>query len=114
MGLAAMIADDLALVVDDTFAVTLTLFRSAGNTTVPITAAQRVPVGRNMNSYAGVLLSGDETIWHIPNNQVNPAANGREIRINDEITHGTTVYIVNGLTLAVLGTIWSCVCRNKL
>lgn len=107
------IADDLALV-DGLLTVSITLNRVAGNTTVTGITAQREQVGKNVANYGGMMLQGGETIWHIMDSQLNPAANGRVINAGDEITHGSTVYIVTAVTNKVIGTTWGCVCNTKL
>lgn len=113
MALPADIASDLALI-DGLYSVTLLLIRTSGTTSVSIASAQRESIGKNVANYGGYLLQGGETVWHIPDNLLNPSSNGRVINAGDEITHGSTVYIVTAIRHEVMGTVWGCVCNTKL
>ncbi len=114
MGLADMIADDLVNVVDDTVEVTVRLFRNGETDVITVPNSQREPIGRGMTNYAGYMLMGDESIFHVAHSQLNPNTEGREIRVQDEIVHGNVTYIVQSVSLRTLGTRWACVCRNKM
>lgn len=113
MSLVDDIANDL-LIVDGLLSVSLALIRTTGTTTVSIASAQREAIGKNVANYAGVMLQGNETVWHIPDTLLNPAANGRVINANDEITYSGTVYVVLAVRQDVLSTVWACVCNLRM
>jgi hypothetical protein len=98
---------------DNTEAVTVSLVRDS-TTTVSISAALQQDVSRRTESYLGVHVTGDETIWHVPNALLNPASNGREILIDDLITDaGGLVWAVVAVTRAAWKTRWECLCRRR-
>ena len=113
MAIPADIASDLALI-DGLVEVTVSLIRNSGTTSVSIASAQREAVAKNVASYGGYQLQGGETVWHIPDNLLNPSANGRVINARDEITHGSAVYIVTAVRYEVMGTVWGCICNAKM
>lgn len=113
MDVARAIANDMRFV-DGLQQITLRMIRTDGETTVTITQAQREPVGRNLQSFAGVQLMGNETLWHFADVKLNPQHQKRVVNPNDEITHGSTVYVVLGVTKKALDTVWSCVCNPKM
>lgn len=107
------IADDLTLI-DGLRSITVSLVHGSGTTSVSVASAQREPVRKGMQLFSGVMLQGNETLWHIPDSLLNPSDNGRVIDVNDEITDGSTVYNVIAATKSVMGTVWSCACNLRV
>lgn len=86
------------------------------NTVVQIAGAWLKPIKGSLSDYGRMNLQGDETLLHIPDTELNPNGEGREIRTNDQIEFGGTTYQVTsaGATLKTVLTDWVCVCRKVL
>ena len=62
-------------------------------------------------TYSGARIEGASTIINIPDHQLNPAANGREMRQDDRIVFLGQTYVVSalGANLVSHRTRWECV-----
>lgn len=82
--------------------------------TVTVTDAWIKPISGKMVQYSQFNISGDETLIHIPDSQLNPGNEGREIRSDDQIVFNGIRYNVTaaGTTLKTLQTDWVCVCKK--
>ena len=87
---------------------------SASPTTVNIFNAWLKPMDVRLSAYGNLNLQGDETIIKIPDSELNPTSNGREIRSRDQITIGGTHYRVVSARLMSLRTVWQCVARKEI
>lgn len=86
---------------------------NASATTVVCPGAWWKPLKSGSTTYSGYALTGTETLLNIPDSELNPAANGRVIKPDDEITVAGTVYIVQVATLKSLRTRWECLVNNR-
>lgn len=109
----AKVGGFLANVADGTEAVTVTLARTSGDVAVSVDNALRQPVTRKFQMAGGVNLESADTVFNIPDSQLNPAANGRVIQPQDTIAGGGVTWIVQHAQLATLGSRWECVCARK-
>lgn len=111
--LATAIADDMDFF-DGLQSGTVTLKRyGASDVTVSITAGLPQPLDNRMQTFNGVVLTGDEVIINLKNNELNPSANGRVIMPQDEITLGGVTYSVVAARLATVQTRWECACSQR-
>lgn len=109
-----LVVDDfLTEIADGTEAVTVSLVRTSGSTTVNVTHALRQPMTRNFQLSSGVHFEDADTVWNVPDKELNPAANGRVIQPQDTIFAGGVTWLVQSATLATLGSRWQCVCSRK-
>jgi hypothetical protein len=111
--LADAIADDMDFF-DGLTSGTVTLKRyGASDVTVSVTAALPQPLDNRMQTFNGVVLTGDEVIINIKQKELNPSSNGRAIMPNDEITVGGITYNVVSARLATVKTRWECACSQR-
>src|SRR5262245_58997084 len=105
-----MNANDLAqdaLAFDGAENVAVTLRRADGQIALSVAGALRGPLARGERDFAGVTLSGDEVVWHVP----DAALAGNEIHPGDSISAGAQAWVVVAVEHSTLGTRWRCVCR---
>lgn len=105
--------DFLTEIADGTEAVTVTLARVSGNTTVSVANALRQPVSRK---FSGMLnIETAECVFNIANKQLNPLGNeGRVIQPRDTITDASNVvFIVVAVFQATLRSRWEVICNRK-
>ncbi|WP_157606139.1 hypothetical protein [Schlesneria paludicola] len=67
-----------------------------------------------LSTYGGFNLQGNETRINIPDHELNPMENGREIRPGDQICVTGVNYIVLSTRLASVRTVWECLCRKEM
>ena len=109
------IAQSLMSLVPDRLAAVLTLLPdSASPITLNVSNAWLKPLDVQLSAYGNLNLQGDETIVKIPDSELNPASNGREIRSRDQITIGGANYRVVSARLMSLRTVWQCVVRKEI
>ena len=109
------IAQSLLRIVPGRLAAVLTLLPdSALPITVNVFNAWLKPMDVRLSAYGNLNLQGDETIIKIPDSELNPTSNGREIRSRDQITIGGTNYRVVSARLMSLRTVWHCVARREI
>jgi hypothetical protein len=82
--------------------------------TVAIASAWLKPLDVSLSEYGNLNLQGDETRIKIPDYQLNPNNEGREIRARDRIIVNGTNYRVISATLTTVRTVWDCVARKEL
>ena len=113
--LSRMLARSMMSIVPEKVAATLTLLPdSAAPTTITVNGAWLKPLDVRFSTYGNLNLQGDETRISIPQHELNPADDGREIRTRDQIAiHGAT-YLVLSATLKTVRTRWECVVRKVL
>jgi len=87
---------------------------SASPDTVKVFNAWLKPMDVDLSTYGNLNLQGDETMIKIPDSELNPASNGREIRSRDQIAIGRTNYRVVSARLMSLRTVWQCVVRKEI
>ena len=104
------LAEDL-LLVDNVQSVTLTLKRSSGDVSVTIDHANNGPLDKNLDSSFGT--EGNAYAWTIPDVELNPASEGREIRPQDELNDGTHVYVVLTASNGACGGKWTLTTNRK-
>lgn len=103
------IAEDL-LLLDNVQLVTLTLKRST-DVTVTINHANNGPLKKSKDQQYGT--EGNLYSWTIPDVELNPSANGREIRPDDELNDGTHIYIVLTADNGACGGKWTLTTTRK-
>lgn len=83
---------------------------------VNVGGAWKKPISGKLQKYGMMNLQGDETLLHIPDNELNPVGNGYEIKTDDTIAFaGDTFQVTSaGSTLKTILTDWVCVCRKIL
>ena len=109
------IARTLLTIVPEKWVATITLLpESPSPTTITINNAWFKPMDVQLSSYGSLALQGDETKIKIPNHELNPAANGRQIRPNDRITISGVAYNVLTTRLMTVRTVWECICRKEM
>src|SRR4051812_48465328 len=92
--LTRSMARSLMGIVPEKVTATVTLTPDGTSTSVSIGGAWFKPMNVAMSAYGAVNLQGDETRINIPDHELNPASNGREIRPRDKIVVGSTTYCV--------------------
>lgn len=107
------VAKQMMGIVPERFAATVTLTPDYDNESVSVYNAWFKPMDVKMDTYGGIALQGDETRIMVPDHELNPAGNGREIVTGDYITVGTTVYVVRVSRLKTVRTVWECICRKE-
>lgn len=70
------------------------------------------PLDVSLSNYGNVNLQGDETLIKVPDHELNPASNGREIRPRDQIEIAGMTYRVRSARLVSVRTVWECVARR--
>jgi hypothetical protein len=111
------IASDTSLTVSQTgLAFAMKSFFTDLRTVVNINGAWKKPVSGKLQRYGMMNLQGDETLLHIPDNELNAAGNGYEIKTDDTIVFAGDTFQVtsSGTTLKTVLTDWVCVCRKVL
>jgi hypothetical protein len=83
-------------------------------TTVRVFNAWLKPLSVRLSNYGNLNLQGDETSIHVPDHELNPASEGREIRARDRIVIGNSTYIVLSAQLKSVRTVWECTCRKEI
>ena len=113
--LTRLIARSLMGIVPEKRAATLTLLPdSASPVTVNVFNAWLKPMDAKNSAYGNLNLQGDETRVNIPQSELNPINNGREIRARDQFLIEGATYIVLMATLRSVRTRWECVVRKVL
>lgn len=101
-------------IVPEKVTASVALIPDSGSTvTVSCPGCWLKPLKSTDTSYAGVMLSGRETIINVPDASLNPLQEGRVIRAGHEITVNGTVYIVQVATLKGVRTRWECLVTDK-
>lgn len=111
------VASDTSLTVSQTgLSFSGAAFFADRTTTVKVFNAWVKPISGKLTKYGNMNLQGDETIIKIPDYELNPAGNGREIRTNDIIVFGGETFNVTGqgTTLKTVRTAWECICRKVI
>lgn len=83
-------------------------------TTVRVFNAWLKPLSVRLSTYGDLNLQGDETAIHLPDHELNPAGEGREIRARDRIVIGNSTYLVLSARLKTVRTVWECTCRKEI
>jgi hypothetical protein len=113
--LARFIARSLMLIVPEKMPATLTLQPdSATPVMVTVYSAWMKPMDVRLSIYGNINLQGDETRINIPQQELNPSSNRREIRARDQIVIDGTTWLVLAATLKSVRTRWECVVRKVL
>jgi hypothetical protein len=109
------IARGLMGIVPERFTATVTLLPESISPTV-LTCYQCwfKPVNVTFATYGNVAIQGDETLLKVPDDQLNPANNGREIRPRDLITVDGIGYNVISARLMSERTVWECLVRKSI
>jgi hypothetical protein len=108
------IARSLMSIIPNRVPVNLTLTPDFTSTTVSISNAWLKPLDVKLQNYGGVNLQGDETLIKVPDHELNPSFNGREIRPRDTIVVGADTYLVIWARITTVRTVWECLCRKQL
>ncbi len=109
------IAQSLISLIPGRLSAVLTLLPdSATPVTVNVFNAWLKPMDVHLSAYGNLNLQGDETMIKIPDSELNPTSNGREIRSRDQITIGGTNYRVVSARLMSVRTVWQCVARKEI
>lgn len=96
--------------------VSVFLSRPGGESeTITVSDAWRKPTKIDRIIAMGFAAGSRIEEWHIPDSQVNPDANGREIKpSNDSITDSAgDVWVVLHSELRTLRTVWVCTCQRQ-
>ena len=108
-------ARSLMALLPERVSATVTLNPDAGTSTiVPIQTAWLKPLNVSLPVYGGVNLQGNETLLMVPDHELNPTDNGREIRARDKIVCEGTTYRVQSVRLKTVRTVWECVVREEI
>lgn len=109
------VAQSLLGMIPNTTAATIVLAPdSEAPTTVTVSHAWLKPLDVQFTSEGGLHLQGDETRIKIPDTELNPAVNGRELRPRDNIIIDGQTYNVLTARLMSVRTVWDCVVRKVL
>lgn len=101
--------------IPDRETVSVRLKRPDGDTTLSIADCWQKPTRVN-GRFVGILLTGSEQMWHIPDARLNPASNGRRMTKGDEITTADLpgiVFEVIAVEFKTLRTVWVCLCGQR-
>lgn len=113
--LTRAIAQGLMGIVPEKVTATVVLLPESNSpTTITIYNAWLKPLDMRFPTYGGVNIQGDETRIKIPDHELNPAANGREIRQNDRITIGGVAFNVKMARLMSVRTVWECLVQKEI
>lgn len=113
--LSRMIARSLIAIVPEKVSASVVLSPdSPSRIEVPVFSAWCKPVRVRLSQYGHLNLQGDETVINVPDHELNPTANGREIRPRDKIVVNSTPYLVLSAQLTSVRTIWECTCRKEI
>lgn len=91
--------------------VTVTLNRATPVSVTVSDAWRKEPSSQDLN-FSGVSLQLNGTRWCIPNELLNPADEGYEIREGDDIVAADGTYSVLTAKAVSLGSRWECVCNR--
>lgn len=109
------IARSLMALIPGRFAAQVTLLPDGPSpVTVNVYNAWFKPLDVTLSDYGNLNLQGDETLIKVPDHELNPAGNGREIRPRDLIEVAGTMYRVRSARLMSVRTVWECVARKEL
>lgn len=72
------------------------------------------PLDVDLSNYDGTHLQGNELRIKIPDQELNPENNGREIRPNDRVAIDGVNHNVLTARLMSVRTVWECVCRKEM
>ena len=110
-----LLATSLLVIVPDKFSAQVTLLpESTTPTVLSVNSAWFKPLDVKLTSYGGVELQGNETRIRVPDREVNPTNNGREIRPRDKIQVSDDVYLVISARLTTVRTVWDCLVRREM
>ena len=113
--LTRLIAQSLMGIVPEKRPATLMLLPdSASPVTVNLFNAWLKPMDVKNSVYGNLNLQGDETRINIPQCELNPTNNAREIRPRDQIVIDGVTYVVLLATLRSVRSRWECVVRKVL
>ena len=113
--LSRCIARSLIGIIPDKLAASITLLPdSPSPVTINVFNAWRKPMNVRLSNYGHLNLQGDETVIKVPDHELNPAGEGREIRARDQIVVGGTVHRVLSARLMSVRTVWECTCRKEM
>lgn len=113
--LLRFMARSLMGIVPEKLAASVTLLPdSTSPITVNIFNAWLKPMTVRLSTYGELNLQGDETIIHVPDHELNPADQGRELRARDRIVIGHSTYLVLFTRLKSVRTVWECTCRKEI
>ena len=99
---------------DNYEAVTVSLKRSTGTTSVSIARALRTAINRQEQQILGAMLTGQEVSWSVPNVLLTASPNTTaEMMEGDTITVGSEVWTVRIARKLVWGTVWRCTCVKE-
>ena len=104
----------IALVPEKRSAVLTLLPDSASPQSINVSNAWLKPMNVSLRPYGSLQLQGDETRINIPQHELNPASNGRELRARDIIVMDGIKYRVLIATLKSIRTRWECVVRKEI
>lgn len=120
MAVTLDIAADFVAVCDNTQAATVRMIRGAEKSEVSIADALESMTKRDKQLIESMSINGGVySIWCIPDSQLNPAANGREIQVKDEIVlpgRPDITLVVQSAEPRSLGSVtsyWWCLCRER-
>ncbi len=87
-----------------------------GTETVNVSSAWKKPLTSRIKEFSHLSLQGNERLIKIPDHELNPNGDGREIRGGDEIDIDGVTYVVipRGAILKAVLTNWSCACEKKI
>ena len=110
------LSGDMSLA-DNAKTVTLTTKRAVGDTQIEVVGALKRSLTRPHETFAGLILQGDEVIWNLPNDQLD----GAEIEPGDTITDDalsaidsqSVIWTVLSVSNLSLGTRWRALCRKQ-
>ena len=113
--LSRTIARSLMVLVPEKRPALLTLLPdSSSPITVNVFNVWIKPLDVRLSTYGDVNLQGDETRIKIPDHELNPGNNGREIRTRDTIVLDGTSYTVIVARLISIRTVWECIVRKDI
>lgn len=108
------IAQSLMSLVPQKIPATVTLSVDGASVTISVFNAWFKPINVRSTVYGNVTLQGDETTIKIPDAELNPANNGREIRPRDTIVVSGETYNVLAARLMTVRTVWECLVRKEM
>lgn len=113
--LSRLIARSLMAIVPEKVSATVTLAPdSLSPVVVQVFNAWCKPVRVRLSRYGQLNMQGDETLINVPDHELNPASNEREIRARDQIDVRGATYRVLSTQLTAVRTVWECTCRKEI
>lgn len=103
------------MVIPERYPAVITL--NPGNSTITETLTAQgcwiKPISGKLQKYGDMYVQGDQTLIKVPDDQLNPTNNGRQIRTGDSIVFRGSTYNVTqaGTTVKSVLTTWECVCK---